>query len=305
VKRSLGLALTAVNVAALLAAVVLATSASAADDGRTVVLDRTEANLGEHVAVTIDGFQARSVTISICGNEGRRGSSDCNMAESEAVRLSPASSTVADMPVAAPPVPCPCIVFVASAGSAETAIAPITVLGHPVGPVVGSAAPTNPLEVTIEATRVDGGLLARARASLAGPTAYEVTVRVRNISDEPIGRLRIAGAAGRDADDDTVTMSFPAIDEIAPGATAEQTVRTELPALMTGDVTWHASITGAGAAVTVTDSTGNVPVLLYVVLVLIGLDGIVLLARLRRRRRTRRRTARTTRASAAPASVAT
>ena len=71
----------------------------------SVAIDRPEVAPGEHVVLTIEGFTATSVTVSVCGNEDRRGSADCNMAASQSVDMhTDGAPSTAEIPVAAPPV---------------------------------------------------------------------------------------------------------------------------------------------------------------------------------------------------------
>ena len=86
--------------------------------GPIVSLDRKELEPGQRVVLNIDGFESLNVTISVCGNDARRGSVDCNMYASEGLKLdTDGTSTVIQIPVAAPPVPCPCVIRVRTARS--------------------------------------------------------------------------------------------------------------------------------------------------------------------------------------------
>ena len=62
----------------------------------------------------------------------------------------------------------------------EIAIAPITLIGHPVAPIVETPGQQGALDVTISAQAAPPGLFARARSSMGGPATYEVTVTVKN-----------------------------------------------------------------------------------------------------------------------------
>ena len=105
--------------------------------GPAVAVNPGEAAPGGNVTLTVDGFTSPYVTISICGNESRRGSADCNMAASVGVEV-PQDGTplVLQVPVVAPTVDCPCVVRVVGRDSIEIALAPLFITGHPVGPVV-------------------------------------------------------------------------------------------------------------------------------------------------------------------------
>ena len=61
-------------VAASLVAFATTAHATPSTSGPAVSLDRTVVADGERVVLTIDGFDTLHVTISVCGNEARRGS---------------------------------------------------------------------------------------------------------------------------------------------------------------------------------------------------------------------------------------
>ena len=56
-------------------------------NGPTITVDRPSIKAGDRVLVTLDGFEGTAVTISVCGNEARRGSADCNLTASEGLGL--------------------------------------------------------------------------------------------------------------------------------------------------------------------------------------------------------------------------
>ena len=129
-------ALAAFVVATSIAGVVAPAFAGSFLVGPHAELDRTNVEVDDRVIVTIDGFEARVVTLSVCGNEGRRGSADCNMVASKGLRLDgDGTATTAQFGISAPPVPCPCIVRVASRNADEVSVVPIKISGHPTGEV--------------------------------------------------------------------------------------------------------------------------------------------------------------------------
>jgi len=252
-----------------------------------VALDRYEVAPGDQVTVTIAGFRAQAVTISICGNEARRGSSDCNMAASEGVRLARGGdSTIADLPITAPPVACPCLVRVSNANQDEVAVVAITLLGHPVEPVVGNAPATRAVTVEIDSVPSASGVVARTRAWLGGPVRYDVTIRVTNQSATAVSAMAVTGTVGRAGDDDLERFEVPEPGVIDPGQTWTVTTHAELPAPVYGQVEWRATVSGVGSAVTAIDRTSHRPWLLYVCLVVLAADVLALLTRwtIRRRR---------------------
>ena len=287
--------------AALLAVV---TAAEASITGPSVKLDRTRIQPDERVAVTIDGFRALNVTISVCGNEARRGSVDCNMFASEGLKLdTDGTSTLIGIPVAVPPVPCPCVIRVSSRLNDEIATTPIEIIGHPTAPVVDGPTIQDPLVVTIEAEPAPPGVFERARASIGGPTLYRVTVTVRNQSTVPFGQIALSGQAVRD-NDQLAALPLADAGEIKPGQTWEQVVTAQVPGPSLGAIEWRVAVSGAGPTVSATDTTRQRPVLLIVLVMFLVIDVFVLAIRFAMRRRARREAARDLKAAAAAAASA-
>jgi len=282
-------ALAAVAVAAVVASSALWPVGAGATEGPTATVDRQEAAPGEPLVVTLRGFEGDSVTVAVCGNLAKRGSSDCNMpaAQSEGIRHDRVA-TLTQLFVQPPPMPCPCLVRASTASNDEFAVAPITVLGHPVGPVVDTE--RGPLgEVDVDVGPAGSGLLAAVRSALGGPTPYELTVRVRNITTEPLSNVALTGSARHRFDDNAATLRFDAPGTIEPGQTWEQRVEAEVGAPVLGRCRWQVAAAGAGSAVVVEQAVSHVPVALLVALVLLLVDVVVITVRIVVRRRRRRR----------------
>ena len=178
--------------------------------GPTVTLDRYELTPGERVKLTITGFEADYVNMVFCGNEGRRGSVDCNVRSTQARETEDnGAPTAAEMPVTAPPMPCPCIIRVSSTDNQEIAVAPVTLIGHPVADVVGSSPADIPLTVDIVANVAPEGLSRQLRSSLGGATTYDVTVRVANSATFDIDNVAMASTFTRTRYDDVRAIDFP------------------------------------------------------------------------------------------------
>ncbi len=247
--------------------------------------------MGDHILLFVDGFSAQSVTISLCGNEARRGSADCDMVDSQSLQLHGDGATTAALAMAAPPAPCPCIVRVSDITNDEVAVAPITLTGHPVAPVVDPPAFSNPLVVAISAHAAPDGLGERIRADLGGATTYEVTVRVRNSSTITVHKVALRGQVGRTATESLVPLPLMDPGDIAAGQTWQQVVTVKVPAPAFGSLLWSAAASGFGPSVTGTTTTRHRPTLLIIVLSLLVIDVFVLLIRWRIKKRRRRETA--------------
>jgi hypothetical protein len=230
--------------------------------------------------VTVYGFDAGNVTIAVCGNSARRGSSDCNMTESSGLTVPPELATSGlEMPVAEPPMPCPCLVRVSSASNDEVAVAALTIVGHPIAPVVGESEPVDALGVSIVAAPREGGLVDGLQASLGGPVAYDVTVTVRNRGTSDVVGVRAAGALTRGGSEiDSLDLTDPGT--IGAGQTWQETVVAEVPTPSWGNMEWRVDVTGAGPPVSATTSTSNTPWLLWVLVIVLVVDIVVLVTRL-------------------------
>lgn len=247
-----------------------------------VIANQTTFEPGDEIVLTIAGFRSPSVTAFFCGNDARRGSSDCdNIGATTAELRADGSSTVVDMLVTAPPLPCPCVLRVASPDGDEVAVAQVTITGHPSAPVVGGEfALEEPLAVGISATRASDGFVSDLFASLGGATTYDVTVTVRNRTADVVSGLSMTTWAAKG---DRVVRSFDVEipEELGASETVERVVAVELPAPHFGTVDWRVEV-GAGNAPTVTDqdASSNLPWLLYLLLIVLVANLLVLVVRL-------------------------
>lgn len=254
-----------------------------------IVLDRTEVNVGDAVVATMSGLQGETVTVTVCGNLARRGSQDCANSSSVGDELLPDGPSYTQLVVAAPPVPCPCLVRAVANGSRDFAVAPVTIIGHPVGPVVSPDG--EPLvEVAVEPRRAVDGPIAMLRSALGGPTRYEVTVSVRNVSTERLDGVVVRGEGVQQLTDDVANLDEVRPGPIEPGATWSTTEVVEVAAPVLGRAHWSVTATGAGPAVEAEETVRHVPWALLVVVPILVLDAAVMSWRVtggrwRRRRR--------------------
>lgn len=240
--------------------------------GPVVTVDPPAARPGEPVAVTISGFESVTVTVAVCGNLARRGSADCDVRSSEG--LFPGLGGGEDgtrLFVTEPPAPCPCVVRVANSTHDEVATAPLDVIGAPEAPVVEPERTGPLLAVSVDARRAPSGLVASARAALGGPATYEVTVSVRNLTDDTLSAVEVAGASAHRFDDAAASFELtPGL--LAPRETWRRTVEVEVPAPAIGDLRWEVVASGAGPAVRAERTTTATPVLLLALVALLAVD---------------------------------
>jgi len=253
-----------------------------------VTLNRTEVAPGDLVLATIDGFEARTVTIATCGNEARRGSTDCDMVDSKGLRIQDTGSpTVTKVGVFAPPVGCPCVIRVSSQSNDEVVVVPITLIGHPIEPLVGGPSIDEPLVgLTISAREKPRSVFGWARSSLGGEVTYEVTVTVKNLTTGPLHQVHLFGSVGRNAKDDLATLALKDPGEIGAGQTWKQVLLTDVPAPSLSTVQWQIVASRAGPVVAATSTTRHRPVLFVLLVVVLVVDIGLLLIRFRIKRRT-------------------
>ena len=286
--RTLSRGLLVVVVAALAASAFAShVGAQPVSSGPAATLNKTEVSIGESIIVTISGFKAPNVTFSVCGNEARRGSADCNMVASKGTALrDDGTPTAVEMPVVAPPAACPCAIRVSSSLNDEVAVAPLVLIGQPIAPVVGGPNPDTPLvAVSINAHAAPHGVLGWIRANLGGTTTYDVTVTVKNLTSDTLHRVKLSGSVGRSANDPLATLDLKNPGEIGPGQSSQQTVSAKLPAPTLGTFVWRVPASGAGVTVIGTNTMRPRPVLLIVLVLALVADVCVLAMRALARRR--------------------
>lgn len=247
----------------------------------SVTLAFDEIAPGIRVDLMISGFVARVLNVSVCGNEGRRGSTDCDLANSRTVELaSGATRVTVPFTMVRPPVPCPCVIKVSSERFDEMAVAPIVLIGHPIAEVVESANAAAPLQVVLVVSRASSGVPDMLRTGLGGGTEYDVTLAVKNTSTAPALGFVASVVASRSGNEQIRELVFPTPGELAPQGSWRHTLRTQLGAPVFGRVTWQASVTASGLSTSVTRSTSSTPWLFFVLASVMATCVLVLMIRL-------------------------
>ncbi|WP_442815213.1 hypothetical protein [Streptomyces sp. NBC_01298] len=121
---------------AVCALALCAAAPAAADDGAkpAVALSLKEAAKGTQMAVTGTGWRAKTmVMLLVCGQNMIGGTNSCANADGVAVSVADDGHFSAQLPVVAPPKPCPCVVNVTSVnGDQSTVAAALKITDHPV-----------------------------------------------------------------------------------------------------------------------------------------------------------------------------
>ncbi|KUM72081.1 hypothetical protein [Streptomyces curacoi] len=168
---------------------VAAGTGSAADGPPTVKLSKSQAGTGGSLTVTGGGWRPRTLLmLLICGQAVPStgvtgGTNSCANADGRAVTTDAEGRFSRKLPVAEPPVPCPCVVHVATVtGAKAEADAVFQVAGHAVEPL--PAEPTGGRLSVLTDTRLDGtdGLL----TWFGAPPARTLVFTVGNVGTSPV-----------------------------------------------------------------------------------------------------------------------
>jgi hypothetical protein len=257
--------------------------------GPSVLVDQPQAKPGERVRVSAEGFDAQYVTVSICGNQARRGSTDCDLVGSKSFELLPGGElTWTELVVTEPPSPCPCVIRVATATSDVVSVVPFSVTGHPVEELSGPRADDPLVEIIVKPQPASTGLFGWMRASLGGATDYDVTVSVHNLTQDTLRRVSLDGSVGRDEFDVSTSFELKNPGVLAGGQTSTQVVRVRVPAPAIGTFVWRVSAGGAGPTVTTLVDRRETPWTLIVLVGLLIVDIALVITRWLTARRARR-----------------
>ncbi|MFE0252859.1 hypothetical protein [Streptomyces sp. NPDC059010] len=178
-----------VAVLALLLPPMAAMGAAAADGPPVVRLSKSQAGTGGSITVTGSGWRARTLLmILICGQSVPSsgvtgGTNSCANSDGRAVTTDAEGRFSRKLPVAEPPVPCPCVVHVATVtGAKAEADAIFQVAGHAVEPL--PAEPTGGRLSVLTDTRLDGsgGLL----TWFGAPPSRTLVFTVGNVGTSPV-----------------------------------------------------------------------------------------------------------------------
>ena len=284
--RGSGAALIGMLVAA--AAVTFGGSAGADVDGARIAVTPSTVNIGDTVRVDLTGWPEGVVTAAVCGNNARRGSTDCEQTGAGSIGVRESGSEVLTVAVLAPPVGCPCVIRANSTNGDVVRTAPIDILGVPGGVDIapaGGAPGADSLDVTAHVENADVGWPRSWFPAFAGPAQRELVLTMSNRSDSDLSGLRVVGEVGRSKTDEAEPIS-KAVGTIPARATRVVRVPVTLSAPVWGDYVVSGSIYGLAAPVTFKVTTSAEPWALELLLPLLL---FAIAQALRKRERARRR----------------
>lgn len=262
--------------------------------GPTVTPETTSAGPGATVLVRLDGWDpgGGAVTVTLCGNDSRRGSQDCDLLSGQSVQPRGRGPDYVLLPIKLPPAPCPCVVRAADVGSLVVVTAPFDLIGAPTAPTVGpeSVAAAVPLAVTARVERVRGSYLDRLRQELGGPSTRRLILEVRNTGPAPVSGVVVTAALGRHRIGGAPIDAPPAVD-LDPGERATFRIDVELNPPVHGRYVISGSAFVAGLSAPYAVSFRVIPrgLLVLGLVALIGAGGALVLAVARMRKERARR----------------
>ncbi|MCB5166294.1 hypothetical protein LG634_15805 [Streptomyces bambusae] len=161
-----------------------AARAEAAEERPAVELSLTEVAKGTEITVSGTGWRARSLlTLLVCGQNMIGGTNSCANADGRAATTDDAGRFGRQLPVVAPPTPCPCVVAVATVtGGQSQVLAPVKITGHPVAALPAQTG-TARLAV-LAAPRLEGedGVL----TWFGAPPSRKLVITVGNLGSAPV-----------------------------------------------------------------------------------------------------------------------
>ncbi|MGP3686472.1 hypothetical protein ACTVZO_17500 [Streptomyces sp. IBSNAI002] len=208
---------------------------AAADEGKAAVaLSLQEAAKGTEITVTGTGWRAKTlVMLLVCGQNMIGGTNSCANADGVAVSVGDDGRFAAQLPVVAPPKPCPCVVNVTSVnGDQSTVAAALKITDHPVAELPAESGTARLAMLTGVRLEGDDGVL----TWFGAPPSRTFKVTVGNLGSAPVKDpvFQLGTAHG---------VFAPLWEEvrwkgtIAPGGKAEVALNVALTAGAHGDYT--------------------------------------------------------------------
>ncbi len=262
------------------------TAAPRADTDAAVHVTPSSAAPGSVVLVTLERWPEGAVNVSICGNDARRGSEDCDQISTAGMAVRDGGALVRLL-VPHPPVGCPCVVRATTPNNGFVQTTPLEILGVPlVEPLTtsGGLASAKTVTVTSRVRTPRAGFWGTVGSLVAGASARELVVTVVNHGGEPVDGLRVVGAVGRRRTDGEPIHSTE-VGELVAGESRRVVMPFSLSTPAWGSYEAFGSVYGTRTPVRFSARTTNDPWGIQVALPL----ALLVWARIERRRQRRRR----------------
>ncbi|SNY75254.1 hypothetical protein [Paractinoplanes atraurantiacus] len=226
----------------VIALILLPTPAHA--DGRAVQLGAGEAKAGDTMRVTGSGWPAgQLIQLVTCGEGGLSGSVACDNRAALATPVRPNGTFVVDLQIGDPPRACPCVVHAAlvEGRSGQVVNEPLTITGHPVGPLPSSGAPPRVLEV--QDARISRGSFA---SWFGWPDKLTMTYTVRNPTVSTLANATVRARMLQGGDDNVFLQEN--ISDLGPGQSRTFLVTVAIPVAAFGRYGVSADVSGLAEA---------------------------------------------------------
>lgn len=265
-----------------------AQSSSAAEP--TITVETREApRQGPYQVVKLEHWPAGLVSVTACGNSGRRGSQDCDVGGERNGSVDATGEVAVPLPLLTPPIGCPCVIRVSSPGADFTRFAPIQIDGVPMlapdqQPPAAAVVPSSALLVAARVEDTSTSWAESVVAGFGGPARRRFVLTLRNTTSIPMTNLSVTAAVGTSGvSGSPLTIDGP--KTLAAGEERVLAVPADLETPAVGSYVVHGQIFGLGQPVKFEAATHNTPWGLFAV----GVAMVVLLVvKVVRRRGTRR-----------------
>lgn len=254
----------------------------------TISIETRTPRQGPLAVVHLEHWPAGPVTVSVCGNGGRRGSEDCDSTGAQSGTVDRAGTATVPVPPPTPPIGCPCVLRVSGVGGDLVRHAVIDLPGVPtlaqdqLLPAVARV-PASKLAVSARIDDASTSWTEPVIAAFGGSAPRQVTLTVRNTAAVPMTNLTITAAVGPSAASGA-PLRIEGLSSLAPAEQRIVTARVDAPAM--GSSVVHGRIFGLEEPVAFEASTESRP---WGLVTLGGATVVAGLARLRRRWRLGRR----------------
>lgn len=257
------------------------TLAAAAGDG--IHLSTTTLTPGSTVVISGTGWNpGTSVDAVLCGADAVDGSADCASTTTDTMVATQKGLFWTEMTPVVPPKPCPCVILFTGATTTFTQRVPVTVAGATSAPVP-TAAPV--AGVSVSEVHVTGSTT--LESSLGASALRRLSLRITDVGSTTVTPV-LVGRWGTGTDPRNV-VRMPSVGALGPGQSRVVTVPFRLGAFSVGtyDVRVDVQLLQSPHVVTVTSSTTQWPIGLFVLACLVMLSLVSTVILLRRRRHAR------------------
>jgi hypothetical protein len=239
--------------------------------------------------VTLNGW-TDSAVVTVCGDDGRRGATDCDQVSGVGFPESRRGPEGRFMTLGTPPVPCPCVLRASTPGEDIVKTMAIDLLGVPTAPLA-DVATSNSRALAIEASVLSthASIANLVRNAMGGRTRRVLLLTIKNKSSTIVSDISVTAALGRTTQSGE-TLQSPNIDPIGPHETRTFTIEFALRPPAFGAFKVFGTVYSSGEPISFQATTHSTPWLLFLVGGVLAAD-LVALGALRVRRRQAPKTA--------------